>query len=108
MTLERHKETLLTKNIVGSSGPEPARCMTSQRRKLTCYRTTKFSSNRHRKLQPFRETINWPPTTPPAIYNSILGSQHLKFSIWVTGKCLLKSSFFPFLRYKIPVIRAPY
>ncbi|KYB27909.1 hypothetical protein TcasGA2_TC032791 [Tribolium castaneum] len=57
MTLVSHKETLLTKSIVGSLGPEPARCMTSQRREPTCYRTTKFSStNRHRKLQPFRET----------------------------------------------------
>ncbi|KAF7265391.1 hypothetical protein GWI33_021186 [Rhynchophorus ferrugineus] len=49
-------ENLLTKNIVGSFGPVSARCMTSQRRKLTSSRTTKFSSNRHRKLQPFRET----------------------------------------------------
>ncbi|KAJ3659073.1 hypothetical protein Zmor_010781 [Zophobas morio] len=57
MTLVSHKETLLTRSIVGSLGPGPARCMTSQRREPTCYRTTKFSStNRHRKLQPFRET----------------------------------------------------
>ncbi|KAL3267541.1 hypothetical protein HHI36_011662 [Cryptolaemus montrouzieri] len=49
-------QTLLNKSIVGSLGPEPARCMTSQKREPTCYRTTKFSSNRHRKLQPFRET----------------------------------------------------
>ncbi|KAK9746179.1 hypothetical protein QE152_g6341 [Popillia japonica] len=57
MTLAKHKETSLTKGIVGSAGPRQARCMTSHRQPVTCYRKTKFSSNRHRKLQPFfRET----------------------------------------------------
>ncbi|GJQ82340.1 hypothetical protein Trydic_g412 [Trypoxylus dichotomus] len=56
MTLVKHKETSLTKGIVGSAGPRQARCMTSHRQPVTCYRKTKFSSNRHRKLQPFRET----------------------------------------------------
>lgn len=31
-------ETLLTKSIVGSLRPKPARCMTSQRREPPCYR----------------------------------------------------------------------
>ncbi|XP_075158288.1 uncharacterized protein LOC142231542 isoform X2 [Haematobia irritans] len=58
MTFERILET----PVYQQTPPSPPKrskfvssCMNSHRRYLS-HRTSKFSSNRHRKLQPFRET----------------------------------------------------
>ncbi|GLV37356.1 hypothetical protein CBL_10677 [Carabus blaptoides fortunei] len=66
MTLARYKEISTSReqsgsvhrNVISSHAfGTNTTCMTSlKHRKPVSYRTTKFSSNRHRKLQPFRET----------------------------------------------------
>ncbi|EAT48833.1 AAEL000160-PA [Aedes aegypti] len=58
MTLERIQETPALKGAPLSPllrSLSGTLCMISQQRSVS-HRTSKYSSNRHRKLQPFRET----------------------------------------------------